>query len=621
MVGNRGKANFWPVAVFTAVWGIILLSAAEVEAVDYNWGSLLKNNDTWFAGAEARAIGDSIVKYQLSDGGWRKAMDDVNQSGEWGKSTVDNDATTSQIHFLARLYKQNNTASYLTSCQKGIDLLINGQYSNGGWPQVFGAAAGSYHTHITFNDGAMVKILDLMKAVSEKSGNFTFVDDNRAAKAKTAVDKGVDCILKTQITFTSGEKTAWCQQHHSSTLAPAGARTYELPSVSGSESVGIVDFLKKYHASLGNNPRLDVVRAINSAVEWMDKVKIVGKKVENITTNGEADRRVVDDPNSTIWARFYELQTNKPIFAGRDGVIKYALADIEQERRAGYAYYGNWPGNLIKSAPLPEPPDIEIEPPTPVGIYIGSGVFVDSVIVFDLLNVPAWSIKENFSYGAKAFGDREFTTGPIPSNLQGAEWISASMASRTFAIPAIIVQFKMKRDGIVHLLYEDRVTAKPAWVAENGFTATKQTITVYESESLPRTFTVYTKNVAAGEALTMGANSNDGMTSCMMYLMAFTERQTTSIHQKTPAAGNALKVSHGGKGGGISVNYSIKDRGAVRIDLFDIRGNRVGTLINTVKNAGAYSGRIQTDGLAAGTYVVKLRAGPQTLRERVIIAR
>ncbi|MCL2182729.1 MAG: pectate lyase [Chitinispirillia bacterium] len=624
MTYNRNKAKLMPAAVFTAVLGFILLSAAEVGAVDYNWGSLLKNNDAWFAGAEARAIGDSIVKYQLTDGGWRKAMDDVSQTGEWGKSTVDNDATTSQINFLARLYRQNNTAKYLTSCQNGIDLLLAKQYSNGGWPQVFGAAAGSYHTHITYNDGAMVKILDLLKAVSEKSGSFTFIDNDRAAKAKNAVDKGVDCILKTQITFTSGEysgeKTAWCQQHNSSTLAPAGARAYELPSVSGSESVGIVDFLKKYHTSLGNNQRLDVVRAINSAVEWMDKVKITGKKVENITTNGEADRRVVDDPSSTIWARFYELQTNRPIFAGRDGIIKYSLAEIEQERRAGYAYYGNWPGSLIKSAPIPEPPDVDIGPQVPVGIYIGSGTFVDSVTVFDLLNAPAWSIKQNFSSGAKAFGDREFTTGPVPSNLQGAEWISTSMASRTLAAEAV-VRFKMKKSGIVHLLYEDRVTAKPAWVAESGFTATKQTITVYESESLPRYFTVYIKKTAAGDTITMGANSGDGMTSCMMYFMAFTEDQTSSVFSRVQAANHSLKISNAGKGGVINVNYSIADRSPVRLDLFDIRGNRVRTLINTTKNAGAYSENIRINGLAAGAYVVKLNAGPQILRERVLIAK
>ncbi|MGZ7442317.1 pectate lyase [Paenibacillus sp. TH7-28] len=31
----------------------------------------------------------------------------------------------------------------------------------------------------------------------------------------------------------------------------------------------------------------------------------------------------------------------------RDGVVKYKLSDIDQERRTGYAWYGNWPSSLV----------------------------------------------------------------------------------------------------------------------------------------------------------------------------------------------------------------------------------------------------------------------------------
>src|SRR5687767_7717768 len=46
-------------------------------------------------------------------------------------------------------------------------------------------------------------------------------------------------------------------------------------------------------------------------------------------------------------ARFYELRTNRPIFSGRDGVIRYNLDEIEQERRDGYAWLGAWPRALV----------------------------------------------------------------------------------------------------------------------------------------------------------------------------------------------------------------------------------------------------------------------------------
>ena len=54
------------------------------------------------------------------------------------------------------------------------------------------------------------------------------------------------------------------------------------------------------------------------------------------------------DPKSVLWARFYDLKTNQPFFVGRDSQPKTTLAEIENERRTGYAYYGTWPAKLIE---------------------------------------------------------------------------------------------------------------------------------------------------------------------------------------------------------------------------------------------------------------------------------
>ena len=42
-----------------------------------------------------------------------------------------------------------------------------------------------------------------------------------------------------------------------------------------------------------------------------------------------------------------QLGTNRPIFLGRDSVVRSALSEIEYERRNGYAYYGTWPATLL----------------------------------------------------------------------------------------------------------------------------------------------------------------------------------------------------------------------------------------------------------------------------------
>ena len=50
-----------------------------------------------------------------------------------------------------------------------------------------------------------------------------------------------------------------------------------------------------------------------------------------------------------IWARYYEIGTNKPFFSDRDGVKKYTIAEIGYERRNGYAWYGDWPQQLLET--------------------------------------------------------------------------------------------------------------------------------------------------------------------------------------------------------------------------------------------------------------------------------
>jgi len=592
----------------------LFLFTANVIAQDYDWGALLRNNDAWFAtNAQAVTVGNSIIQHQLADGGWRK--DPSTTSGEWAKSTVDNDATTSQIIFLARLYKARNTASYLTSLQRGIDLLISGQYANGGWPQIFGAGASTYHAHITFNDNAMIKIMEVLFDVSLKRNHFTFIDDTRASRAKTAVDRGVECILRAQIIFTNGDTTAWCQQHDRSTLAPAGGRAYELPSVSGSESVGIVNFLKTYLSTPGNTTRADVARSINAAIRWLDRVKIVGIRVNNVTTNGSPDRVVVSDPSSTLWARFYQVNTARPIFVGRDGVVRYNLADIEQERRAGYAYYGTWPRNLIAAGLVTVP---NTGPVT--GTLIGSGAnFIDSLRVFNPANASNWSLQTNLRPQQRVYGDREFVTGTIPALLQGAEWISPAMNTRTATSPDTLVRFRMRRAGTVYVAHEDRISPRPAWLASRGFTATSTRLTVNDG-SADRTFTVYSRTAAQNQVIALGPNSNDGTSTSMMYLVAVRDG-ATSVLDRTQLSSYELKISPAKKGGAVNVNYAVKESGAVRLDLFDIKGNRVRTLSHKTKDAGTYNERFSTNGLAKGMYLVKLRAGSQTLQERVLITR
>jgi hypothetical protein len=95
---------------------------------------------------------------------------------------------------------------------------------------------------------------------------------------------------------------------------------------------------------------------------------------------------------------------------------------------------------------------------------------------------------------------------------------------------------------------------------------------------------------------------------------------TTSVVGKGRPHGYSINMAKT-SGGALRVSYSLKDKGDVRIDVFDIKGSKVRTLVNTSKSAGTYREQFSVGGLAAGMYIVKMRVGKQALQERFTIAR
>jgi PelA/Pel-15E family pectate lyase len=90
-------------------------------------------------------------------------------------------------------------------------------------------------------------------------------------------------------------------------------------------------------------PSAEVVRAVDAGAAWYEAVKLTGIRQEVRDRN----KVIVRDPAAPpLWARFYEIDTNRPFFCGRDGVKKYDIAEIEAERRNGYAWYGTWGKNV-----------------------------------------------------------------------------------------------------------------------------------------------------------------------------------------------------------------------------------------------------------------------------------
>jgi PelA/Pel-15E family pectate lyase len=321
--------------------GLMLLALAwcfcrPTSAVGATAEQYLKQPDAWFQTVEARRLATNILTWQAPAGDWPKNGDTVSKpySGDTNKlqGTFDNSATTGEIRFLARAVKATRDAACHAAVLKGIDHILEAQYPTGGWPQYSPPPTNSYHRHITFNDNAMVRLLEILREVAT-SASFDFVDLPRRNLAQKAFDRGVACILTCQIKV-NGKLAVWCAQHDEKDFTPAAGRAYELVSLSGSESAGILHFLMTL-----DHPSPEVMGSVQAGVDWFDSSKIVGIR----ETVVEGNKVIVPDTNAPpLWARFYEIPTGRPFFSGRDGVRKYSLAEIEAERRNGYSWYGSW---------------------------------------------------------------------------------------------------------------------------------------------------------------------------------------------------------------------------------------------------------------------------------------
>lgn len=317
--------------------------------------------DSFYTTTEAQQIADRVVYYQQPSGGWAKNVnyhfaytpEQMQQKkNSLGGATIDNESTTQELEYLARVYKSKPEKRWRNAFIKGVEYILDAQYANGGWPQYWPKKnidnGLDYSAHITYNDDAMVNVMNLLKDLY--TGKSLYVplklDKKLLQRCHKAFDKGVSCILATQIRV-DGKPTVWCAQHDEVTLKPASARAYELESFDGGESADIVELLMRI-----DNPSDSIIEAVNGAVDFFKTHEIKDITTEHfINKYGADDMRVVPDKGNVMWARFYDLDTQKPFFCGRDGVKRASVYDIERERRTGYGWYTQAPAKVLKKYP------------------------------------------------------------------------------------------------------------------------------------------------------------------------------------------------------------------------------------------------------------------------------
>lgn len=313
----------------------------------------------WYGTAAACHVADTVLAYQFPSGGWAKNQNwnqtpddkkraeraEIRQqmtSAEGIGATIDNMATSIEMLFLAKVYAATGQKKYRTAFRRGLSYLLEAQYDNGGWPQFYPLkkphkSGVDYSVHITYNDNAMLNVMRLLDDIAHDRAPYAAVHVSTIdkARARAAFDKGLACILASQIR-KDGRRTVWCQQHHYETLEPVKARAYELPSFTGCHETGDILMLLMEQP----DPSPEIIEAVDEAVDWLRRHAIRDMRHETYTNAaGKPDRRLVPHKGAPwLWARYYDLDTEQPYYCDRDGIKRSEYSAIGYERRNGYAW-------------------------------------------------------------------------------------------------------------------------------------------------------------------------------------------------------------------------------------------------------------------------------------------
>lgn len=317
----------------------------------------------WYATLEARAVADAVVSFQTPAGGWSKNQDrriarlpgqrfsndaetmeqnpanfDAPADRFWTfVGTLDNDATWSEMRFLAKVAAHapgSEGDAWRASVIKGVHYLLNAQYPNGGWPQIW-PLEGGFHDSITFNDNAVANAAMVLRDVAHGTEGFDFVPAELEGRAAEATRKAIDVILAAQVRQRSedgGDRLlGWPQQVEPMRLVPTSARNYEPRSIASGETTDILEFLMAEP-----DPSPEVQAAIRGGVAWLKAVEVHDKSFE-MTDDG---RKLIDKPGAgPLWSRNYDLVTGQPIFGDKDQRIHDDVNNISIGRRNGYSWW------------------------------------------------------------------------------------------------------------------------------------------------------------------------------------------------------------------------------------------------------------------------------------------
>ena len=357
LLSLSASASYWQEQILTDQWQQYLASSAKLLQQDATAlaaelqgkpvTTALKHKQFGLNGIDSEAEAEAVLSFQTPSGGWSKRTDMriARQRGQqFGSAsdyvpTFDNDATTSQLHWLADYYPKAAPQLQQRIAQaiaRGVALVLQAQYPNGGFPQSF-PLRGSYHDAVTLNDNALYQLMLLLWQVANEP-RFAMLADSTKADAERAFYRAVDWLLANQV-MVNGKRTVWGAQHHPLTGAPVAARKFEQVALVSSESAKLLQLLLHYAPDYPG-----VAQSLAAGASWLRQHQINNKARQR---DAKGRLLLIDRPGSMIWARFYDINSGQPLFFDRDGQIYNDVSQLSLERQRGYGWYQSVAGEFL----------------------------------------------------------------------------------------------------------------------------------------------------------------------------------------------------------------------------------------------------------------------------------
>lgn len=300
----------------------------------------------FFTTPEGRQIAENLLTFQTPSGGWSKRTDmgvPRPQGYQYGTEksyvpTFDNLATSTQFWVMANACNSLGEARYCDSATRALKYILIAQYPNGGWPQTF-PLRGKYHDYITYNDTAITSLLTIVAAAANDDPRLKFVPQVLREQAHDSLQRALEMVAATQVEV-QGKPAIWGAQHDAETFAPTAARAFEPVALATSESADLVLFLMSLE-----QPPAHIQKSIDDAKDWFEKHRIDGLRYRR---DGKLPSLVPEEDADPLWARFYDIDGDRPIFGDRDGKVYFDVDEVSEERRRGYAWYTEQPYKVLK---------------------------------------------------------------------------------------------------------------------------------------------------------------------------------------------------------------------------------------------------------------------------------